>query len=218
MERKFATERILKTPPAKLCELLLCDAVLYGKVTRWTRSYYAVQSVNTVGVELKLVRAADNRVLFESKGEDSSRRGLTGVPTGFSSIAVEPILGLDNAEIVALSEEVAEKAVQPLYVTNRPEYLSSMGPAIFGATHTAKLGPISDQHPLTVLVLGTSKAQGYFSLGRGGPRVPLFEQEDGHYVGEYVPLAKTAAGDDVRITLRDNFGRKAELNLPLKTK
>lgn len=219
IEKKLAVKKILETSPKRLCELLLCDAVLYGKLTRWTRSYYGVQSVNTVGIDLKLVRAADNKVLFESSGEDSQRRGLTGLPTGFSSIAVEPILGLDNAEIVALSEEIVEKVMKPLYVSNRPEYLNSMGPAIFGATHTGKSAPPSEQHPLTVLVLGTPKVQGFFTVGKSGSRVPLFEQEEGHYVGEFVPLdsASKENGGDIFVTLRDSFGRKAELTIPKKS-
>ena len=216
IEKKLAVKKILETPPKRLCELLLCDAILYGKLTRWTRSYYGVQSVNTVGIELKLVRAADGKLLFQSSGEDSRRRGLTGLPTGFSSIAVEPILGLDNSEIVGLSEEIAEKIMQPLYVSSRPEFLNSMGPAIFGATHTGKVEAPSEQHPLTVLVLGTPKSQGYFTVGRSGVRIPLFEQEEGHYVGEYVPLDSNtqSASGDVMITLRDSFGRKAELTIP----
>ena len=36
-----------------LCELLSCDALLYGKITKWDRSYYILQSVNTVGLEFK---------------------------------------------------------------------------------------------------------------------------------------------------------------------
>ncbi len=217
IEKKFAINKILNTSPKKLCELVLCDAVLYGKVTRWTRSYYGVQSVNTVGVELKMVRASDNKVLYTSTGEDSGRRGLTGLPTGFSSIAVEPILGLDNEEIVKLSEEVAEKVVSPLYSSNRPEYLNSQSPAIFGAVHTGAKSKIDEQHPLTVLVLGTPKLQGYFTIGRSGIRLPLFEQEDGHYVGEYVPLDKSVKGPvEVLVTLKDTFGRKAGATLPGK--
>lgn len=80
-------DKIKSTSAKAICDLLICDAVLRGKLTRWSQNYYAIQSVSSVGLELVLERASDGAVLYSAIAEDSDSRGLTKVPTGFTSLS-----------------------------------------------------------------------------------------------------------------------------------
>lgn len=204
------TENILAANPKELGDFLGADAILFGKVTRWDRSYYGLESAVTVGIELKLVKASDGKILFSADGEDSDHRGLSGIPTGFSSLVIEPLRGLDNEVILNLSQSLVKKMVKPLSVMDRPEYVNTSGPVIFGATDNAK-GVVSESESLVVIALGTPDQEGFFSLDNVVSKVPMFEVDKGHYVGRFIPV-----GDEdveikrVVVNLRDNFGRTAQ--------
>jgi len=205
--------KIFAASPQEICSnLVSCDAVLYGRVTEWDRSYYGVQSVATVGLELKLVSARSNKVLFETSAKDSDSRGLTKGPTGFSNIVLEPLKGLDNAIITALADDVVEKAIQPINRRNRPEFLNTAPPAIIGAAHTAPNGVIPNGGKLTVIVLGTPGQTASFSIGNLITDIPLVERSPGHYVGEYIPLpTDTFQRQRVSVSLQDEAARLTRL-------
>ena len=85
----FDLEKIYATAPSQIClHALDCDAVLYGKITEWDRSYYGVQSVNSLGISLELKDARTGKVLFQSDGMDSESRGLSKGPTGYTSFVL----------------------------------------------------------------------------------------------------------------------------------
>ncbi len=201
---------LLAADPRVLGAFLGADALLFGKVTKWDRSYYGVQSVSTVALELKLVSASDGKILFTSDGEDSDSRGLTKIPTGFSSLVLEPIRGLDNEIIVDLSQKLVKNMLKPLYVMERPEYVNSSGPALFGAVHNAREA-VTPTRPLVVAALGTPAEEGYFVVGSAGSKVPMYEVEPGHYIGRFIPIeGEKYDVDEVTVSLRDHFGRTVE--------
>lgn len=206
---KVDLAKLYSTSATTLCnQLLACDAVLFGKITEWSRSYYGIQAVVTVGIDLKLVSAKDQKVLFESSAIDSDSRGLSKGPTGYSSIVLEPLKGLDNELISALAQEVVEKSLAPLFVKNRPEYLSSSPPAVLAAAHTAHTGIIPRSGKLTVIALGSAKKSASFSIGSTILGVPMIERDAGHYIGEYFPLPTDSfENEKVIVELRDEFGR-----------
>ena len=207
-------DRLMQTPASDLCRTFLsCDAVLYGSVTRWDRQYFAIQSVDTVGVSLKLVSATDDRTLFESSVVDPEGRGLTKGPTGFSSLVIEPVRGLDSAVIVDLARRVIARALQPLQIRDRPA--SGNPPSIYAAAHNGAHGPVSSSHPLMVVLFGSEGQQGSFSIGSRVSGVPMIERSRGHYYGEWVPLPDLSVQDEpVSVTLEDRFGRTAQQEIP----
>jgi hypothetical protein len=82
-------QKLYKTSAADLCtKFLNCDAILYGRIFEWDRSYYGIQSVNSVGIDLQLVSAKTGKTLFSSRASDSESRGLTQGPTGYSSLVL----------------------------------------------------------------------------------------------------------------------------------
>jgi hypothetical protein len=202
-------KRVFAADPSSVCRYLLsCDAVLYGKVTRWDRSYYGVQTVATIGIDLKLVSANTKKVLFESRAEDSVSRGLTKGPTGLSSVVLEPIRGLDNTIVTDLAREVVSKAVAPLNVKNRPEFLQTAPPALIASAHDASSGTIPARGKLTVVALGTAGHSASFSIGSAVEVVPMVERQPGQYIGEYFPLpGESFKQQTVSVSLKDQFGR-----------
>jgi hypothetical protein len=202
-------QKVFAAPPSTLCrDLLSCDAVLYGKVTKWSRSYYGIQAVATVALDLSLVSAKDGKVLFHAYAEDSDSRGVTKGPTGFSDLVIEPLKGLDNQIITDLARGVVINAVKPLYVKNRPEFLQSAPPAILASAHDASTGQLFKNGKLTVVALGTPGQSASFSVGSVVQGLPMIERDSGHYIGEYVPLATDRFENAfVTVSLRDQYGR-----------
>jgi hypothetical protein len=207
-------EKVFAAKPNDICtKLLSCDAVLYGKVTAWDRSYYAVQSVSSVGIDLKLVSARTGKVLFESTASDSDSRGITKGPTGFSNLVIEPLKGLDNQIITSLAREVVAKAIEPLDSKKRPEFLKTAPPYILASAHDAVSGTLTNEK-LTVLVLGTPEMTGSFSLGSSIREIPLVERSPGHYIGEYLPVdGDSFRNQVVTVSLQDPVGRKTSQTL-----
>lgn len=201
--------KIFAAQPKEICtKLLSCDAILYGTVTKWNRSYYGIQSVSTVGLKLKLVSAHNNKVLFETTAEDSDSRGITKGPTGFSNLVLEPLKGLDNGIITALADDVVENALKPLNRQSRPEFLNVAPPAIVAAAHTAPGGTIPPNGRLTIIVLGSPSQTASFSIGNRIIDMPLVERSPGHYVGEYIPLPTDRfQNQPVSVSLQDEAGR-----------
>lgn len=208
--KQYDYPKILAASPKDLCELLYCDALLYGVVSDWDRSYYGVQTVNSVSIQLRLVRVADGKVLFTSSGDDTESRGLSGIPTGFSSVVLEPIKGLDSEIIADLAGRMVATMIEPLRVEKRPDFLNSSPPAIFASSHDGAGRKVSPRSPLTVLMLGSSGKAAYFSVGEKISQVAMFERDQGHYVGEFYPLAgEDLAQQEVYVHLVDDFGRQS---------
>lgn len=204
-------KRVLELSPAEMCtRVLSCDAVLYGKVTNWDRSYYGVQAVNTVGIELKLVSAKSGKILFESLAKDSDGRGILKGPTGFSDLVVAPISGLDSSVITDLARRVVVKAVDPLRSPSPAEATERVPPSIFAVTHDAFSGTLRQDQVLTVLIFGTSASTASVSIGNAVRDIPLIERTPGHYVGEYHPAPNDRfVNAPVKVSLVDKLGRRA---------
>jgi hypothetical protein len=202
-------DKVRKADPKDLCtRVFSCDAVLYGKITRWSRSYYGIQSVNSVGIDVKLVSAKDGKVLFSSSAEDSDSRGITKGPTGFSNLLIEPIQGLDNKIITNLAQNVVKKMLSSLKMDNRPEFLQSSAPAIYASAHDFPSGRMSAKDSLTVLLFGSASDAASFSIGNVIENIPMVEKDKGHYIGKYFPLPSDSfSNQNIYVALTDNFGR-----------
>ena len=204
--------------PKELCSKFInCDAVLYGRLLRWDRSYYGIQSVNTVALELKLVSAKDGKILFESSGEDSESRGITKGPTGFSSLIVEPVRGLDSQIIVELSQETVRKMLEPLRVKKRPQFLDTAPPSLYATSHDSLTGTLTPTKPLVVVAYGTPSNIASFSIGSALRNVPMIETVPGHYYGEYLPLPEESfSAEPVVVRLLDEYGRQTSQEVAIR--
>ncbi len=208
----FNLKKIYGTSAGDLCTKFLdCDAVLFGWVTDWDRSYYGLQSVNEVGLRLRLVSAKSEKTLYEVEVEESEGAGLSGGPTGFSDLVLEPIRGLDAKNIEELARTAARKAVEPLRATARPENVSIAPPSIFAVAHSPRQLSRDTSDTLLVLAFGSAAAQATFSIGNEIENFPMIEIEPGQYVGEYQALPEERlASSLVTVQLIDRYGRSTE--------
>ncbi len=204
-------EKIYNIKPSELSELLDADAILYGKITAWDRSYYGLQTINRVGIELKLINPRTGKELFSAKAEDTDNRGLSKGPTGWTSLAIEPIKGLDNDVISALTARVVKKMIEPITVPKRPAVIETSPPSIFASATDAKNGVIKPGEPLTVLMFGSPENTAVFSIGTTVENVPMIEIDKGHFIGEYYPLpGEKFENEQVVVYLKDRYNRSAQ--------
>lgn len=85
-------EKFLAIPPQKLGEALGADALLYGKVTKWSKFYAIIYSTLVVGLELRLVDARTGELLWTSEQLDREFEGLLKIPTGIFSAVFSPMI------------------------------------------------------------------------------------------------------------------------------
>lgn len=203
----FLIDKIYSVDPKELCfHFLDCDAVLYGWVTKWDRSYYGLQTVNTVGLRLKLVSARSGDTLYDIEVVDNEGRGLSGGPTGFGSLVIEPLSGLDSKFIKQVAHEVVEDAVSPLKVENPALYPDQPAPSIYAAAHSTHRK--ENLSRILVLVYGSPGSTGRFSIGDSVQDFPMVEVEPGRYVGEYLPLPnEELSNQTIETALTDPLGR-----------
>ncbi|MBI5186195.1 MAG: DUF799 family lipoprotein [Nitrospinae bacterium] len=101
--------------PQRLGEALGADAIIYGKVSCWDKSYLAVHSSITIGSGIKLVDARSGEILWESDYKRTDFDGLFKVPTGITSAALSPILFITKKENqFRLANDVAREMVSYL--------------------------------------------------------------------------------------------------------
>lgn len=210
-------EKLYKASPKDICTHLIdCDAVMYGTVKKWDRSYYGLESVSSVDLDIKIVSGRDNKELFTASAQDSEGRGISKIPTGISSIVVEPINGLNSNIIVELSNKMVHKMFLPLNLKNRPEYLESGPPVIFASAHDAPSGIIKDS--LIVVAYASENQIASFSIGSAIPSVPMFEISPGNYYGEFIPLnSENFTDQSIRVNVKDIYGRNTSQNVSGKS-
>lgn len=206
----IALQKLYASPAKGLCQDFLdCDAVLYGYVTDWDRSYYGVQTVNSVGLQLRLVSARTEKVLFETEVSNDDGRGISGGPTGFSDIVLEPIKGLDSKYIEESARVVAQAAVEPLQTGIKAPATNEAPPSLYAVAHSPNRLPASAKRPLLVLAYAQAGGTASFSIGDTIVDFPMVEVEPSKYVGQYQVLEnEQLIGQVVSVTLIDTYGRK----------
>ncbi len=211
----FNLERIFEVPAKTYCEDFLdCDAVLFGTVRKWDRDYYGIQSNNEIEIDLKLVSAKSGKVLFFTTAKDSESRGLSKGPTGYSSIILEPLKGLDSGLVEDLARRIISTMLSPLKVKSLAKDDGTPPPAIFAVSHDADGGQISKSKPLIVLALANPKNSANFSIGKYLRNIPMLEQAPGHYIGEYWPLeGENFENQLVVVSVRDEKGRETKMDV-----
>ena len=213
LDGSFDLKKVYASQPAAFCgKFLACDAVLYGIIKRWDRSYYGLESVSSIELELKLVDAETNTVLFESLGRDSDSRGLTKGPTGISDLILAPASGLDAGIISDLSRRMVRKMLDPLMQVSQGQVAAPPIPGIYAATHDRPADRMNHSERLLVVMLADPGLTASFSIGRAVLNVPMIERTEGHYVGEYIPVESDHFSKaEVTVRVTDSLGRAESL-------
>jgi len=212
---KFNLERIFEVPAKTYCEDFLdCDAVLFGTIKKWDRDYYGVQSNSEIEIEIKIVSAKSEKILFQATANDSEGRGLTKGPTGYSSLILEPLKGLDSNFVEDLARRIISTMLEPLKVKNKKIENDTPPPAIFAVSHDAVDGAVSRIKPLLVVAYASKDLQASFSIGTYLRKLPMIEHSPGHYIGEYWPLEEEKfENQTLFVNVKDTKGRETRLEV-----
>lgn len=188
---------------SQIASLLHVDAILFGEVYEWDRSYYGVQATQSVGLRVWLVDGATGEELAFAERWRQEGTGITGGPTGYVSIATAPIQGLAGSTLASLAIQVAYDVTEDLLGGAPPESFATANVrgtlpklAVVAADPLGGDGLKADQR-LSVVAIGSSGGQVSFGIGAYRTRIPMIEvdtEEDSRgdrstYVGSYVVQA-----------------------------
>lgn len=211
-------QQLLPANAPHLAQLLDCDGVVFGDVTRWNRSYYVLQSNTEVAMRLELRDRGGNE-LFVTERSESIGAGLSGGPTGYQSLAAEPIAGLRGSHLQMLTRSVARHVATDLNGGDLGAHPGPMSPRL-SVVALAKLhdGPFRAGERIEVVAVGTPDCAVRFDIGCLRTEVPMTETavdqdargERATYRGHYV----VQAGDDahelpLRCTIQRGAARRS---------
>lgn len=203
----------------RLGEALGADAVLFGTVTEWDRSYYGVETHLAAGLELELRDTTSGAVLFTGRARDVERVGVSqvSIPIGTTPIeagvylALDPILALANTSFGRLSDEVARTSIEGLAPTAEARG-AAPAPTLRVVAHSAD-APLAPGDSLVVMALGDPGMRATFRIG-DLPEVPMPEMAPGTYRGEVVvSAAHRLGGEPLRVRLVSPELRSSSMTL-----
>ncbi|MBL8897672.1 MAG: hypothetical protein JNM84_08590 [Planctomycetes bacterium] len=185
---------------AEVAKRLGVDALLYGEVYEWDRSYYGVQSTQSVGLRVWLLDGESGAELAFAERWRQEGAGISGGPTGYVSAATSPIQGLAASTLSQLAIQVAYDIAEDLLggASSQPfDFENARGevPRLsFVSADPPQLDALQAGASLRVIAVGTSGSQASFDLGAYRTRIPMLEIETrddprgrrSTYIGSYV--------------------------------
>lgn len=90
------------------------DALLDCTVTDWGRTYALIESWVKTGVEARLIDAASGQVIWSEKKRNTHQSGILKGPTGYTSIATAPIMGMKTSNLERVAEELMSRLAHDL--------------------------------------------------------------------------------------------------------
>lgn len=99
-------------PPQELGRILGADALIYGKVTDYKNSYYALYSQIRIGLHIKCISTEDGSILFEGDQKRYDNSLLIGTnPLDIVLASFQNYMRLKDVFSARASEEVARELV-----------------------------------------------------------------------------------------------------------
>jgi hypothetical protein len=98
----------------ELASALGSDAFLRGEVTSWGRGYLVVESWVKAGLQLQLVDAASQTVIWSDTKKNTRQAGVLKGPTGYTSLATAPIMGLKSIYLDEVVNRLTRSMIQKL--------------------------------------------------------------------------------------------------------
>ena len=187
----------------ELAKLLGVDGVLFGDLRSWNRSYYVLQATAEVALHLELLDGSSRERLFAADRTETIGSGLSGGPTGYLSVATEPLAGLRGSNLRELTRSVARNAVTDLNggaLGNNPGPLTPRLTVVGLAQE--HMGPFQIGERLDVIAVGSPDCDVCFDVGRLRTHVPMQltqrhpdpRGERATYLGHYIVQAGDTAG------------------------
>lgn len=101
-------------PLTELAQALGADALLRGTLTDWGRTYLVVESWVTAGLSLQLIDGASGEAIWSCQKKNRRQAGILKGPTGYSSIATAPIMGLRRSNLERVATDLARSMASDL--------------------------------------------------------------------------------------------------------
>lgn len=222
LERRGLLEACHALEPALFAEWFDADAVVRPIVHEYGGRYYVLESVEAVDCSLTVSSTVDGSVLYWARVEQTSSSGVTGGPTGFTSLATEPLAALGGEVYRNLAIEATRRLAVGMLpsgvgLADEPRLSNtSVRPVVDWVTCAPVERPLRAGEFLRVVASGTVVERAWFRVGSLAGRFPLFPvgepDSDGHvlYRGEFrVPEGLTLEGLQVFATFQTADGTQA---------
>ncbi|WP_162532205.1 GNA1162 family protein [Candidatus Scalindua japonica] len=110
---------LYKIPAQELGEILGADALIYGQVTKYKNSYYALFKQIKIGLSIKCVSTKDGSILFEGeqRRHDNDIRVATN-PIDFVIASFQNFMSMRDVYAARASEEVVRELVIRIPIIN----------------------------------------------------------------------------------------------------
>lgn len=215
VEKIFENQGILENSKWKtvskpeLGRLLGVDLLLQPTLLRFGSTYLLVESTANVEIQVELFDAVTGEFLFKTQSSAQSSRGLSGIPTGLSSVALEPLRGLGKGAKIELTRALITHIVNsfdPTYA--KPGEETGVLPPVI---HRAEAIYTRQDNRLNVLIQADPDCRTtFYFTGLSGPQ-PCLESEAGIYRGGYVfPESILPIGLELKVRVIRRDGAAAE--------
>ncbi len=219
----FADQAFRDASVQELGQLLSVDAVIFGEVTEWDVTYLGLETRHSVEANVQMIDVDRGEVLVSATVGEEDGGGLSGGPTGFTDLAVQPILALSSANLIKLGRKVANGLASPFLPSEMDIDDAEMrAPFLLFATHDQPAGrALEPGQVLTVAAQGAAGMRAEWVFGTEGVRGSMSEVEAGVYVGKIaIPRGLVLREEILSVELANARGyrsRQTVAHKPLNT-
>jgi hypothetical protein len=170
--------------PQKLGKILGVDAIIYGRITHYDRTYAGIYSKVSVGAAVKMVDAKTNEFLWSGQHVQSKHQG--GVPTtpvGLIITAISTATNIRQIELLRTSDDLFRDMVKTIPGPTVAE--ASRPPAIKILVHDAVGSPKKAGDIIKVALEGDPHCAASFDIGEFKQAIEMKEIQSGFYEAKY---------------------------------
>ncbi len=213
--------------PKVLAESLNVDFLIYPRLTAWTQRYFLLQSQTSVAVRASMVDGHTGERVWEAESKARFQKGLTGIPTGLTALALEPLRGMRKRFLYECafdathglweclmpqptSQEQARESARQIKSTSskQKERANTRSESKEPALAIRAVDAVLEENTLTVIIEGTAGCAASFFFDDMNRLFPLTEIASGRYRGQYrIPPEIALSPTKVEVRLVSPDGR-----------
>ncbi|MGI6455798.1 MAG: GNA1162 family protein [bacterium] len=182
-ENLLPNDRWQQVSPRQLGEALHVDQLLRVRLTRFGSTYVLIQTNSGAGAEVELLDARTGEVLWKADKEVSASRGLTGIPTGLVSVALEPVRGLGKGQRLDLLRQLGLELVASIDPSHDSDQSSPSAPPEISRGY-AMYNEASRY--LDIRIIGSPNCRVTFKFPGLAEGYPCEETERGNYTAGFL--------------------------------
>jgi hypothetical protein len=167
----------------QLGQFLGVDAVIFGEVTDFGKTYAVIYSEIEAGLKARMVSCVTGKTIWEL--EHTATIGQGDVPlslTGLAATVVRSALNYNQAKKVNAASKLSMQMIETI---PNPERITDPPPRIELMVHNASEKLLRPGQSLRVVLIGEPGNQASWEVVPLVKRQPLTEKEPGTYIGSY---------------------------------